>query len=203
MTLDDLLPRSAAESGGAEPHKDTLDELSAEASYALQQIQNRIGRSHIPEAKVRFPRGYLREARLWRSTVSFLASTDLQKNIAYTLMLYDVQAWVLRRTDLEGQPREMLVKGAIAFLASVAEALLVAATSPPLGRRQMIASRIQHLLAETKIDEHLSGELLWLWGVRNRQHLYELDAPEFDVYSRADHPRAEAAVAHLIKVLQA
>ena len=118
-------------------------------------------------------------------------------------MLHDVQAWLLKRTDLEGQAREMLVKGAITTLGGVAEAILIDVTSPPLGRRQKMASRVKHLHDGQALDDSLRDDLLWLWDTRNRQHLYELDAPEFDVYSRDDHPRAEATVAKLIKVLQA
>ena len=117
--------------------------------------------------------------------------------------MHDVQAWVLRRTDLAGHARDMLVKGASRCSEGVAEALLIDATSPPMGRRQKFASRVEHLRGSVVIEQSLAEELLWLWDLRNRQHLHELTAPEFDFYSSIDdHPRAEAAVACLIAALK-
>ena len=176
--------------------------LTAEANAAIQRIQDLAGREQSEAARIRFPRGYLREAGRWRAALPFVRANNVRNNVAYTLMMHDVQAWVLKRTDLAGHARDMLVKGAIAVLGSIAEALLIDYTSPPMGRRQRFSSRVEHLTETTVLDEELAGELLWLWSLRNRQHIYELTAPEFNFYSADDHPRAEAAVARLIVAMQ-
>jgi hypothetical protein len=203
VTLDDVLPPAVRKPATSDADDETLGNLATHASEALQRIQDIARRDAVDAARIRFPRGYLREALLWRNALSFLSTISLRKNVAYTLMLHDVQSWVLKRTDLEGQAREMLVKGAITSLGSVAEAILVDVTSPPLGRRQKVASRVKHLHDQGVVDDSLQDDLRWLWDTRNRQHLYELAAPEFDLYTREDHPRAESTLTRLIQVLQA
>jgi len=96
----------------------------------------------------------------------------------------------------------MLVKAAIGALGSIAEALLIDATSPPMGQRQKFASRLQRLRDEDVISQAVVIDLEWLWEVRNRQHLHALTAREFDMYTSKDHPRAEAVLATLILSLR-
>lgn len=201
MTLDDIFPKHKVVESTSLIDAD-LATLTSEANGAIQRIQDLAGREMRDTAKIRFPRGYLREAGRWRAALPFVRSNNVRNNVAYTLMMHDVQAWVLKRTDLAGHARDMLVKGAITVLGSVAEALLIDATSPPLGRRQKFASRVHRLREATVIDERLGEELSWLWALRNRQHIHELTASEFDFYTTDDHPRAEAAVASLIVALQ-
>jgi hypothetical protein len=122
--------------------------------------------------------------------------------VADTLMLHDVQAWVLKRTDLSGHARDMLVKGTIGTLGGIAEALLIDATTPPMGRRQKIASRVKRLEDELVLDSELCSDLSWLWDIRNRQHLHSLPTRDFDFYTLEDHPRAEATVARFVLALQ-
>lgn len=202
MTLDDLFPSRRQTGSAALASDPELRALADAADGPIQRIQDAIGRDHREAAKIRFPRGYLREAGRWRTALGFVRSRDVLNNVAYTLMMHDVQAWVLRRTDLSGHARDMLVKAAIASLGGVAEGLLIDATTPPMGRRQKVGSRIVRLYEESVLDDALRDDLVWLWGVRNRQHLYDLNASEFDVYTADDHPRAEASAAALILALQ-
>lgn len=201
MTLDDIFPSLPVVAPAAERDAE-FAALTAEASAAIQRIQDLAGRAQTEGARIRFPRGYLREAGRWRAALLFVRANNVRNNVAYTLMMHDVQAWVLKRTDLAGHARDMLVKGAIAVLGSIAEALLIDYTSPPMGRRQKFGSRVSRLKEAAVLDEELADELLWLWSLRNRQHIYELTAPEFNVYSPDDHPRAESAVARLIVAMQ-
>lgn len=117
-------------------------------------------------------------------------------------MMHDVQSWILKRTDLAGHARDMLAKAAMAALGGVAEALLVDATSPPMGKRQPTKPRIDALVADDTVTAEAGTDLYWLWDMRNRQHLAGLDASEFDFYPPDAHPRAEAAVGGLIAALQ-
>ena len=57
-----------------------------------------------------------------------------RKNVAYALMLLDIQRWLLKRTDLAGHAADMLVKACLASQGAILEALIVDATSPPASR---------------------------------------------------------------------
>jgi hypothetical protein len=202
MTLDDIFPKGKI---GVERSRATdadLRQLAAEANWALQRLQEKAGRDIREAAQITFPRGYLLAIGRWRLALAFVRSKSVRDSIADTLMMHDVQRWVLKRTDVAGHARDMLVKAAIGALGSIAEALLIDATSPPMGQRQKFASRVQRLRDETVLPDLAAEDLAWLWEIRNRQHLHALLAREFDVYTSNDHPRAEATVARLIVSLQ-
>ena len=96
----------------------------------------------------------------------------------------------------------MLVKGTIGTLGGIAEALLIDATTPPMGHRQKIASRVKKLENDLVLNSELCLDLSWLWDIRNRQHLHSLRTRDFDFYTLDDHPRAETTVARLVHALQ-
>ena len=202
MTLDDILTTGPVLQAVPAPSDETLQALANEVGGPIQRIQDLAGREERAAAKIRFPRGYLIEIGRWRKALPFVRTNLVRSTVADTLMMHDVQAWVLKRTDLGGHAVDMLVKAAIASLGGIAEALLIDATSPPMGQRQKIASRIERLLLEGVLNPTLAENLSWLWEIRNRQHLHGLSVREFDVYSTEDHPRAEASVAALIISLQ-
>ena len=97
----------------------------------------------------------------------------------------------------------MVVKSCLAALGSVVEALLIDATSPPLGRRQKYTSRVTHLVGEAVVPQPLADELLWLWDMRCRQHLFELTFTEFDFYSMDHLARAERTLRDFAERLRA
>ena len=203
MKLDTILsPASAPDSRLPELDPLELEETRAAANEHLQQLQYWAGREYTDSFQVRFPRGFLRTVHQWRHAVEFVRPTTVRNNIAYTLMMHDVHVWLLKRTDIAGLARDMLIKAAIASLGAIGEALLIQATTPPLGRRQRIVSRIEHLHAEGVLTKSSVDDLGWLWQMRNRQHLFELSEREFDFYSDDDHARAETAVAVLISGLR-
>jgi hypothetical protein len=202
MTLDDVFPAAnliAVKNGAADAE---LRDCVAEVNGSIQRIQDLVGRESVDAARIRFPRGYLREISRWRSALGFVRSNQVRNMVADTLMLHDVQAWVLKRTDLSGHAKDMLTKGTIGTLGGIAEALLIDATSPPMGNRQKIASRVQRLKDGSVLDSQLCDDLSWLWDIRNRQHLHSLGAREFDFYTLDDHPRAEGTVARLVQALK-
>ena len=202
MLLHDIFPKGRVV---AEPPCSTDDELrqvAAEASSAIHQLQAKVGKERREAAEIAFPRGYLLEIARWRFALQFVRNSLVRNSVADTLMMHDVQGWVLYRTDLSGHARDMLVKSAIGVLGSIAEALLIDATSPPMGQRQKFASRVHRLQQEGVLLDAAVNDLTWLWEIRNRQHLHALTAREFDVYTSKDHPRAEGTVAALIVALQ-
>src|SRR5690554_6832266 len=60
-----------------------LRDASRKAGELLQEIQDYCGRKLKDDAKVRFPRGYLRTASSQRERLSFVADEDLKSNLAY------------------------------------------------------------------------------------------------------------------------
>ena len=193
MTLDDIFPPTNVIVSPHHAADAELVECAAEVNGPIQRIQDLAGRETRDSARIRFPRGYLREVGRWRFALGFVRSNQVRNTVADTLMLHDVQAWVLKRTDLAGHARDMLVKGAIGTLGGIAEALLIDATTPPMGRRQKIASRVKRLEEELVLDSELSLDLSWLWDIRNLQHLHSLPTREFDFYTFNDHPQKSSA----------
>jgi hypothetical protein len=202
MLLHDIFPKARVLAEPPRPADHELREVAAQASSAIQQLQAKVGKDRREAAEISFPRGYLLEISRWRFALQFVRSSLVRNGVADTLMMHDVQGWVLYRTDLAGHARDMLVKSAIGVLGSIAEALLIDATSPPMGQRQKFASRVQRLKDEGVLQEAAAIDLTWLWEIRNRQHLHALTAREFDVYTSKDHPRAEGTLAALIVALQ-
>lgn len=202
MTLDDIFPTTRGIVETPPPTDGEVRAVVAEVNWALQRLQSMIGREDSDVARIAFPRGYLREIGRWRVALTFVRGGQVRDSVADTLMMHDVQAWILKRTDLAGHARDMLVKATLGALGSIAEALLIDATSPPMGQRQRFTSRVKRLREEGVLHEDVAVDLEWLWEIRNRQHLHALEAREFDVYTSQDHPRAEAVVASLIIALQ-
>jgi hypothetical protein len=167
------------------------------ASESLQQIQQLTGREEVEEARVRFPRGFILTAAQRRKRLQFVRNETVRKNVAYTLMVYDVYLWILRRTDLASTARDMLVKSCLATLGAVAEAILNDWFSREMGKRQRFVTRTRRLSLDGVIDEELEEELNWVWEMRNRQHLFELGS-EFEFYSVEDQRRAGRAVSALL-----
>lgn len=113
-------------------------------------------------------------------------------------MLHDVYLWLLRRTDLAGLARDMIIKASLAALGSIAEAILMDHCAGQVGRRQRFASRTERLRSEGIISSNLKDDLDWLWNMRCRQHRYDLAQAEFDFYGTADHKRALTIVSSLL-----
>lgn len=180
-----------------------LQVLTDQADEALQEIQNALGREERTAGKVRFPRGFLMEVGKVRMHLRCVKRNAVRNNVAYTLMLHDVYLWVLRRTDLAGLARDMVVKASLASLGSAAEALLIDYYAGRMGRRQRFCSRTKRLFEDGVIDSQLRADLDWLWDMRCRQHLYELADAEFDFYRLDDHKRARATLSGLVAALNA
>jgi hypothetical protein len=180
-----------------------LETALAEAGYLLQMVQNHLGLDRTREARVRFPRGFLRTAHTGRQRLGFVKKPALRTNLAYSLLLSDVYLWILLRTDLAGTARDMLVKANLALAGSIAEALLADHYHGVLGKRQRFTSRTAKLLADGAITQQAKDDLDWLWDVRCRQHLFEIDDSEFDAYSLHDNERGVTAVNGLIDALHA
>jgi hypothetical protein len=178
-----------------------LERALQEAGGLMQQIQDYIGRDFSKPAKLRFPRGYIRTATEARKRLGFLDNKNLRSNIAYTMMLSDVQHWLLVRTDLAGTAKEMVIKLQIFLLGSIVESITKSYLKGKCGKNY--CGRTKYLEENGIITEALRQDLDWLWGLRNKMHLFQLDQTEWlsTDYSLVNHNRAVQAFKKLIQTL--
>ena len=183
-----------------------LKRASVEAGILLQKIQNYcelndLSRTDCDEAKVRFPRGFIRTASTQKNRFPFITNAALKSNLAYTLILTDVVFWLNLRTDLSGTASEMLIK-LYAFLAG---AMCESITKEYLAKECSnigFKPRNQYMFQNKIINQDLKDDLDWLWDTRNRMHLFQLDVGEYvNDYDIACHRRCIRAFRGLIEVL--
>ena len=172
-----------------------------EAGALLQAIQDYLGRRESTIGKVQFPRGFIRKASDQRMRLRRVRNKTLRKNLSYSLMLWDVYDWVLRRTGLAAIAREMVLKAGIALGGGIAEALLVDYYRGVIGKKQPYKTRTQRLCADGIITDQLRDDLNWLWDVRCKIHLHDIPDSEYSKYRAEDYGRATKAVNALIRCL--
>ena len=174
-------------------HQDLI-KATEEAGALLQQIQNYLEQEglnwvDIPEARVRFPRGFIRAAGAQRRRVPFIRAENLRHNLAYTLMLSDTILWLWLRTDIFGVPKEMLCKLQVFLMGTLCESITKDYLYGVCGRNYR--GRLEFLRNRGTIDENLEKDLNWLWTTRNKMHLFQVRRREFDTdYDETCHHRA-------------
>lgn len=176
-----------------------------EAGNLLQEIQEyltREGLSYVehPNAKVRFPRGYIRPAEVQRKRMPFVRDSALRTNLAYTLILSDVVLWLNLRTDLWGIPREMLTKLYVFLVGNMVESITKDFLKGVCGSG--FKERNKYLAEQNIIDSQLQADLDWLWDMRNRMHLFQLAKEEYNnSYDHECHMRCVETFRGLLSVL--
>ena len=173
----------------------------AKAGELLQEIQAYAKRDFSKPAKVRFPRGYIRPAAETRAKLGFLNNSHLKSNITCAMLLSDVQHWLLVRTGLSGTAKEMVIKLQLFLLGSiVASATKVFLKGKCDGN---YSKRTGYLENNGVISDHLHTELDWLWELRNKMHIFQLDNIEWlsTDYTVANHHRAVRAFKALLEAL--
>jgi hypothetical protein len=180
-------------------------ELRAAARKAgdlLQDIQNYCGQEVKEDAKVRFPRGYLRTASSQRSRLGFVADEDLKSNLAYTLILSDSVLWQLTKTDIAATAKEMLIKLFIFIGGTLIESITKDYLKGLCG--QNFKKRTQYLVDHGVIDTDLQLDIDWIWNTRNNMHLFMLDSKEYDNdYNTQSQVKCAKAFKQLIENLKA
>jgi hypothetical protein len=168
-----------------------LAQAAKQAGTLLQEIQDYCLReSRHPLAKIRFPRGYILTARAYRLTLPFVRDAHTQTNLSFALMSLDVLRWLAVRTDLTGTALEMVIKEAICLLGSICECLTIRRGVEGLGRGASFLNRTARLVELGIIQQRTKIDLDWIWDIRRREHLAELEHAEFGHYSRPDCNRA-------------
>lgn len=178
-----------------------LKPLADEASGALQKLQTLMGGTDRPAGRVEFPRGFLIAVGTRRLQLKFVRRNKVRNNVAYAMLLHDIYRWLLIRTDIAGLARDMLVKADLTAMGSIAEALIRDRLAGKMGARHKYTSRTKRLFDDALISEQLKHDLDWLWEMRCRQHLFELDVDDFNFYKASDHARAVRAVRGLLTAL--
>lgn len=177
----------------------------AKVDILLQEIQDYCHSKdataiEYTEAKVRFPRGFIRPAAAQRARLPFVKDATLVKNLSYTLILSDTLLWLVIRTDLWGIPKEMLIKLNVFLLGSMCESITKDYLKGICGKN--FEGRTKHL-ADTKIiTSKLKDEIDWVWEVRNKMHLFQLEDTEYyNDYSMETNRRAVTAFRGLLNAL--
>lgn len=184
---------------------ETDEELAVavkKAGVLLQEIQNYCGRENRPDAKVRFPRGYLRKASEQRNRLSFVQSKDLKANLSYTLILTDSVLWLLVRTDISATAKDMLIKMFIFLGGALLEGVLSDYLTDIVGKQRSFRKRTDYLLEHKIISQPLHDDFNWVWDIRNNMHLFLLDGREYENhYNASSHVRCANTFKELIKIL--
>ena len=187
--------------------KAELRKASEQAGDLLQQIhdycaRNKLNWAGCDEARVRFPRGFIRPASTQRGRLRFIENESLRDNLAYTLILSDVVLWLRLRTDLWGTPKHMLTKLYAFLVGTLCESITRAYLRGRCG--QNFARRNEYLLRHNVISQEAKDNLDWLWDVRNRMHLFQLTAREYEnEYTDECHARCVKTFRQLINALAA
>ena len=174
-----------------------------EAGALLQEIQDYVGRDFSKPAKIRFPRGYIRTAAEARLRIPFVKDVKLKSNVSYTMILSDVQHWLLVRTDLSATAKEMIIKLQMFLLGSIVESLTKVYLKGKCGGN--FCKRTAYLKEHGVISEQLQIDIDWLWDMRNKMHLFLVDRSEWQSsdYTIANHNRAVMAFKNLLEKLRA
>lgn len=161
-----------------------------EASALLQEIQDYVRRDFSKSAKIKFPRGYIRTAAEARTRIRFVKDKNLSSNVSYTMLLSDVQHWLLVRTDLSGTAKKMVIKLQMFLLGSMIESLTKVFLKGKCGGN--FGKRTTYLKENGIIPEQLSSDIDWLWALRNKMHLFLVDESEWlsEDYTVENHNRA-------------
>jgi len=168
--------------------------VTKKVSELLQAIHNYLGDRNCEEAKIKFPRGYIRKCVNHRKRYSFIKDKTLRSNIAYALLTTDIFRWLLNRTDLAIVAKEMLIKQGIVIFGAIAEAITKYYLRGKPGGGKSFKKRVEVLQNNGIIDESLRRELEWLWDCRNRIHLMLLNDKEYGHYEIIDYNRAVKAL---------
>ncbi|MBU6438274.1 MAG: hypothetical protein KGQ77_12175, partial [Betaproteobacteria bacterium] len=174
-----------------------LKEIVGRVSADLQAIQSYLGQKNHADAKVTFPRGFIRTAAHFRSRFVFLGDETLKRNVAYTLILSDVYRWLLNRTGISGTAKEMIIKEGICLVGSLCESVTKDVLNGVVGKKWGYKDRTQYLLDNDIIDAALKEDLDWVWDNRNNEHLFLVEIWEHEHYKLTDYNRAIKALRNL------
>ena len=162
-----------------------LDQAVREASALIQEISDfvKANPNHEARGRVRFPTGYFPTAAEHRRKLEFIADRTVRKNLSYAIMTHDVLRWLVTRTTLSIQAREMVIKEAICLIGSVCETISIWRGTEGLGRQRSYSDRMARLRHLEVIDEDTETDLNWVWDIRCREHIAGVSVQEWNHYN--------------------
>jgi len=183
-------------------------ELVIRIGDELQQLEEILQNGVQVNGRIKFPWGVIGTADHYRNILFFVHDYVLRSNLAYTLMLIDVYRWLLDRFDIKGTAREMLIKELISLLGNMMEAVLKYVVYE-LGDREKTETqsvgvkRACSILIEHRIiSQDDKKNLVWLWSMRNKEHLFTLADKEFQQYNDEHYQQALQIWGNLVEALQ-
>lgn len=186
---------------------DTIEEihdLAQRAGDFMQEIQTSLGdQKYVEEARVRFPRGYVRTAGGIYNRLPQIGDNTKRRNFAYQLMRADVVRWLLTRTDVWGQIQSVLVAEYICILAYGIEFFAKTLNYRKVAAKRPMGAHTERLVDDKYIGAELKGELDWMWDVRTHEHLDATTDLRHCSHDRADFNRAILAWNDFVKRMQA
>lgn len=162
----------------------------------LAAVHEYLGDRNVQIAKIRFPRGYLRQAVHFRQRIWFLRNETLRRNLAYAYILSDIFRWLINRTDLYGIAREMVIKEGICLAGAIAESITksVGVEEGWCGRQTNFKQRCEQLQNNNVITRQTCAELHWLWDTRQNEHIFLVPDREHEMYELQHYNRAIRAI---------
>ena len=180
--------------------KDLISSVE-KVSDLLQAINQYCGRKAVPEAKIRFPRGFLRTCDEIRKKFDFISENHLKSNIAYTALLSDSIRWLLIRTDIASTAKEMLIKLYIVLIGSIVEACLNDTLKGKCSGSYCTKSKFLH--EQKIITQKLNEDLDYIWDLRCNIHLVDIPSREYENdYSINNLKRCVRALGEITDVLK-
>lgn len=180
-----------------------LREQSEIAEKALQRIQDIIAnRNHVKEARIRFPRGYLRTTSPTYFDLPKIGDNTKRRNFAYRLLMADLCRWLLARTDIYGQVRSLVVSEYISIFAFGAEFFVKECTFGKKGRERKFTSHTEWLFEKGYLTKSLKGDVDWLWEVRTKEHLDPSSDLDHNTSRVVDYNRAHRIWTELLAALK-
>lgn len=182
-----------------------LAEAVERVSHDLADIQKYLGQNNHPGARIRFPRGYLRNAVAFRQQLWYLKDESLKRNLAYAHILSDVFRWLINRTDLSLTAQEMVIKEAVCLMGAICESLTrgVALGEGVCGNSRRFKPRCEDLRDAGYISDKTCDALHMLWDARQNEHIFLASTWEYQKYTVKDYNRAVRTLHALKKELDA
>lgn len=172
-----------------------LKEAVVEVGHLIQKISDYANENPESEscARLRFPTGFLRTASFHRDRLQFVSDAHLRKNLSYACMTHDVLRWLIVRTDLGGQAKDMVIKEAICLTGSVCETLTIWPGEQGLGKSKSFVHRAARLRELEVISEQTEEDLNWVWDIRCREHIAGVEVQEWNHYTTEQWRRSVTA----------
>lgn len=150
--------------------------------------------------RIRFPRGFLRTLKVYRSYFSFIEDTIIKDRVAKHMMHRDTLHWLWLKTDIAADAREMIVKFQLINLASILEATVKNLKPKMPKKKDNVYERIDLLQEEDIISN--GGELKALWAARNTIHLHLSGGKEEVKFSDENYKAWHRAMGKMIEDLK-